>query len=118
MSDPPLIIFDVNETLLDLETMAPTFKRIFDDKSAMRLWFSNLILYSAALTLAGHYAPFTDIGGAVMKMLADVHENQRFMAERMKARVRARPVDHAPIVTPPSAVVDIIREAIADVASR
>jgi 2-haloacid dehalogenase len=71
MSDLPLIVFDVNETLLDLETMVPTFERIFDDKSAMRLWFSNLILYSAALTVAGHYVPFTDIGAAVMKMLAD-----------------------------------------------
>jgi 2-haloacid dehalogenase len=71
MSDLPLIVFDVNETLLDLETMAPTFERIFDDKSAMRLWFANLILYSAALTVAGQYVPFTEIGGAVMKMLAD-----------------------------------------------
>jgi 2-haloacid dehalogenase len=67
----PLIVFDVNETLLDLETMAPTFERIFHDKSAMRLWFANLILYSAALTVAGQYVPFTEIGGAVMKMLAD-----------------------------------------------
>ena len=67
----PLIVFDVNETLLDLETMAPTFERIFDDKSAMRLWFANLILYSAALSVAGHYVPFTEIGGAVMEMLAD-----------------------------------------------
>jgi pimeloyl-ACP methyl ester carboxylesterase len=41
-----------------------------------------------------------------------VHENQRFMAERMKARIRSHPVDHAPIVTAPSVVVDIIREAI------
>jgi len=71
MSGLPLIVFDVNETLLDLETMAPIFERIFDDKSAMRLWFSNLIIYSAALTLAGHYVPFTDIGAAVMKMLAN-----------------------------------------------
>ncbi|MGH7041187.1 MAG: haloacid dehalogenase type II [Acetobacteraceae bacterium] len=71
MSDLPLIVFDVNETLLDLETMAPTFERIFDDKSAMRLWFANLIMYSAALTVAGQYVPFTDIGAAVMKMLAD-----------------------------------------------
>ena len=71
MPDLPLIVFDVNETLLDLETLAPTFERIFDDKSAMRLWFANLILYSAALTVAGQYVPFTDIGGAVMKMLAD-----------------------------------------------
>jgi 2-haloacid dehalogenase len=71
MTALPLIVFDVNETLLDLETMEPTFQRIFGDKSAMRLWFSNLILYSAALTVAGCYVPFTDIGGAVMKMLAD-----------------------------------------------
>jgi 2-haloacid dehalogenase len=46
----PLIVFDVNETLLDLETMEPTFERIFGEKSAMRLWFADLILYSAALT--------------------------------------------------------------------
>ena len=71
MSDLPLIVFDVNETLLDLETMAPTFERIFDDRAAMRLWFANFILYSAALTVAGQYVPFTGIGGAVMKMLAD-----------------------------------------------
>jgi 2-haloacid dehalogenase len=67
----PLIVFDVNETVLDLETMEPTFQRIFGDRNAMRLWFANLILYSAALTVAGQYVPFTDIGGAVMKMLAD-----------------------------------------------
>src|ERR1700732_2212162 len=67
----PLIVFDVNETLLDLETMEPTFERIFGDKSAMRLWFANFIMYSAALTVAGCYVPFTDIGAAVMKMMAD-----------------------------------------------
>lgn len=71
MSNRPLIVFDVNETLLDLETMEPTFQRIFGDKGAMRLWFADLILYSAALTVAGCYVPFTDIGSAVMKMLAD-----------------------------------------------
>ena len=71
MSDRPLIVFDVNETLLDLETLDPTFQRIFGEKQAMRLWFANLILYSAALTVAGCYVPFTDIGAAVMKMLAD-----------------------------------------------
>ena len=72
MAKLPLIVFDVNETLLDLETMDPIFQRIFGDKNAMRLWFANLIMYSAALTVAGCYVPFTDIGGAAMKMLADV----------------------------------------------
>src|SRR5580658_1174350 len=71
MAALPLIVFDVNETLLDLETMEPTFERIFGEKSAMRLWFANFIMYSAALTVAGCYVPFTEIGSAVMKMLAD-----------------------------------------------
>ena len=38
-------------------------------------------------------------------------ETQRFMAERMKATVRTHAVDHTPIVTAPSVVTDIIREA-------
>ena len=70
MAERPLIVFDVNETLLDLETMAPIFERIFRDRTAMRLWFANLILYSCARTVANTYVPFTEIGGAVMKMLA------------------------------------------------
>ena len=41
-----------------------------------------------------------------------VKNNQRFMAERMKARVRSHAVDHTPIVTAPALVLDIIREAI------
>jgi 2-haloacid dehalogenase len=71
MAKLPLIVFDVNETLLDLETMESTFERIFGRKDAMRLWFANFIMYSAALTVAGCYVPFTDIGGAVMEMMAD-----------------------------------------------
>ena len=46
-----------------------------------------------------------------------VRETQRFMAERMKARVRALPVDHTPLVTAPAAVVAIIREAAAEIAA-
>jgi 2-haloacid dehalogenase len=66
----PIIVFDVNETLLDLETLRPIFDRIFDDPAALRLWFAGLITYSEALTLSGVYVPFTDIGGAVLRMLA------------------------------------------------
>lgn len=41
-------------------------------------------------------------------------ETQRFMADRMKARVRSHPVDHAPLVTAPAVVVDLILEAVHD----
>jgi pimeloyl-ACP methyl ester carboxylesterase len=47
-----------------------------------------------------------------------VQETQRFMAERMKARVRSHCVDHTPLVTAPSVVVDIIREALQTVSGR
>jgi pimeloyl-ACP methyl ester carboxylesterase len=47
-----------------------------------------------------------------------VPETQCFMAERMRARTRRHPVDHTPIVTAPTLVVDIIREAAADIATR
>ena len=46
-----------------------------------------------------------------------VHDNQRFMAQRMKARARAYAVDHMPMVTAPSVVLDIIRDAIDEVAA-
>lgn len=45
------------------------------------------------------------------------HETQRFMAQRMQAKVRSHPVDHTPMVTAPSVVADIIREAIDEVAA-
>jgi pimeloyl-ACP methyl ester carboxylesterase len=44
-----------------------------------------------------------------------IQDTQRFMAERMHARVRAHAVDHTPIVTAPVVVLDVLREAIAAV---
>jgi len=44
-------------------------------------------------------------------------ETQRFMAERMKARVRTGSVDHMPMLTAPSLVVEIVLEAVREVES-
>jgi pimeloyl-ACP methyl ester carboxylesterase len=41
-----------------------------------------------------------------------VRETQRYMAERMQAKVRAHAVDHTPSVTAPIVVVAVIRDAI------
>jgi pimeloyl-ACP methyl ester carboxylesterase len=41
-----------------------------------------------------------------------VPDTQHFMAQRMKAKIKAHAVDHMPSVTAPSTVVDIIRDAI------
>jgi 2-haloacid dehalogenase len=52
MPERPIIVFDVNETLLDLNAIRPTFDRIFRDPAAVRLWLAGLITYSEALTLS------------------------------------------------------------------
>jgi hypothetical protein len=44
-----------------------------------------------------------------------VPETQRYMAERMRAKIKAHAVDHAPSVTAPGSVVDIIRDAMRSV---
>lgn len=43
--------------------------------------------------------------------------SQTFMADRMGARVHAHPVDHAPLLTAPDTVYDIIAEALEAVSS-
>jgi 2-haloacid dehalogenase len=72
MSERPLLIFDVNETLLDLDSLAPYFERILGDGRTMRDWFAQVILYSEALTLAGEYTDFGAIGGAVLRMFGEI----------------------------------------------
>jgi 2-haloacid dehalogenase len=66
----PLLIFDVNETLLDLEALAPHFERMFGEGRSLREWFAQVILYSEAITLSDNYVPFGELGGAVLRMLA------------------------------------------------
>jgi pimeloyl-ACP methyl ester carboxylesterase len=42
-------------------------------------------------------------------------ETQRFLAQRIGATVRSAPVDHAPMVTAPNLVVEVIEQALASV---
>lgn len=67
-----VIVFDVNETLLDIEILNPFFERTFGDARVMRQWFAELILYSQALTLNGSYSPFGQLAVAVLKMVAEI----------------------------------------------
>jgi hypothetical protein len=42
-------------------------------------------------------------------------KTQRFMAERIGARIRSEKVDHTPLVTAPNVVVEVILDAVANV---
>jgi 2-haloacid dehalogenase len=66
-------VFDVNETLLDFESMTPLFEQIFGDRRIMRAWLGHLFMYSMTLTLSGLYVDFFTLGQGLLSMLADIH---------------------------------------------
>ncbi|MEZ0605621.1 haloacid dehalogenase type II [Paraburkholderia sp. IW21] len=68
------LVFDVNETLLDIEVLNPFFERVFGDGQIMRQWFAELIVYSEALTLSGDYTQFGTLATAVLQMVARVRQ--------------------------------------------
>jgi len=69
----PILVFDVNETLLDITTLEPLFERVFADPLVLREWFAQLILYSQSMTLSGLYTPFGELAIGTLKMLASIH---------------------------------------------
>jgi 2-haloacid dehalogenase len=70
---PSILVFDINETTLDIDYTAPVFERVFGNKAVLREWFAQLVLYSNAISLAGPYATFFELGEGLLKMLAEIH---------------------------------------------
>lgn len=70
---PSVLVFDVNETLIDIEFMAPLFERVFGDPQAVREWFNQLVMYSMTATLSGHYVDYFSLGQGLLQMLASTH---------------------------------------------
>lgn len=66
-----ILVFDVNETLLDVAALEPHFARAFGDARVLREWFSTVLLYSEVATLAGPYSDFGAIGAAALDMTAE-----------------------------------------------
>jgi 2-haloacid dehalogenase len=67
---PKALVFDVNQTMLDLNSLRPHFARVFGDGKALDEWFSLLLHYSLVVTVADAYADFATVGRAVLEMLA------------------------------------------------
>jgi 2-haloacid dehalogenase len=73
MPTPPVLIFDVNETLIDIDSIAPLFGECFGDERVLREWFNQLVMYSMTATLAECYVDFFTLGQGVLRMLADIY---------------------------------------------
>ncbi len=67
---PRVCVFDVNETLLDLQALDPHFQRIFGDAAIRQEWFNQVIQSALVATVTNVYADFGKIGGAALDMVA------------------------------------------------
>ena len=66
-----VIIFDVNETLLDLKALEPHFERAFGDGSVLKEWFSLLLWSSLLATITGDYHDFGALAAAALSTAAE-----------------------------------------------
>jgi 2-haloacid dehalogenase len=93
LTAPSVLVFDVNETLIDIEALAPLFGERFGDERVLREWFGQLVMYSMTATLAEYYVDFFTLGQGVLRMLADIHgvDITDDDVDRLQARMSTMP---------------------------
>jgi len=67
---PKLLIFDVNETLLNMEPLQNSINDALKDDRAFDIWFPTLLQYSLMETVTKNYKDFSEIAEATLKMTA------------------------------------------------
>lgn len=68
-----ILIFDVNETLLDLRALSPHFESGFGDARVMGEWFGLMLRLSLVATVTRTYRPFNVLGEDSLNTTAKKH---------------------------------------------
>ena len=64
------ILFDINETVLDLSSLKPKFKAALGNDSVTATWFSMLLHTSTVCVLTGTKTNFATLAGAMLDAIA------------------------------------------------
>jgi 2-haloacid dehalogenase len=67
---PTVLVFDVNETLLDLRALDPLFQAVLGDAALRPQWFASMLQLSFVGGLTGQYVDFTSAQQAALRMTA------------------------------------------------
>lgn len=65
-----ILVFDVNETLLDVAALDPLFEDLFGDASVRREWFGQMLQSAFVSTITGTYRDFGTLGMSALAMIA------------------------------------------------
>src|SRR5918999_700228 len=64
------VIFDVNETMLDLGALDPLFTRWFGDPGARKAWFAQTLHFAMTLAATREFRSFGEVGWAALMEIA------------------------------------------------
>jgi 2-haloacid dehalogenase len=67
---PTLLLFDINQTLLDMAPVQAAVRAVLPGADTPALWFATTLQHAVGMSLAGHPAPLAQVGAAVLQMLA------------------------------------------------
>jgi 2-haloacid dehalogenase len=65
-----VLVFDVNETLLDLGALDPIFEQVFGDDAVRAVWFAQVLQSAMALTLTRRWADFGEVAKSALDAVA------------------------------------------------
>ena len=63
----------MNETLLDVRSMGPSFEQAFGSTTFLSEWFSTLLRYSLEVSVSGDYHPFDELAKSALTTTAARH---------------------------------------------
>jgi 2-haloacid dehalogenase len=88
-----IIVFDVNETLLDLKPLDPLFEQALGNAALRQQWFARMLQLAFVGGLTGRYVDFSTAQRAALAMTAKIHgvELDDPVAEEITGAMRSLP---------------------------
>ena len=68
-----VLLFDVNESLLDLGALAPQFERVFGNGQILYQWFGQVLQTAMLTVITQQYSDFSSVGRSALDMMAEKH---------------------------------------------
>jgi 2-haloacid dehalogenase len=95
-----VLVFDVNETLLDLAALDTHFERLFGDRRVRVEWFQTMLASAFLATITGPYRPFGEHFKAALAITARAHRVNISPEDERKILAGVRELPPHPDVRP------------------
>ncbi|MGH2613899.1 MAG: HAD family hydrolase, partial [Thermomicrobiales bacterium] len=102
------VIFDVNETMLDLAALDPLFVAWFGEAAVRKTWFAQTLHYAMTLAATRTFRDFGEVGAAALAAVA--RQRGVVLPEDAPARLRENML-RLPAHTDVAPALRILREA-------